>query len=211
MMKINLLGQPTRAARAAAAPTTVARQVTILVVSLVVCFSVVGLLYYYWGRQVENERAQLAKEQTRQKELAGVKAQNALYQRQLAQLQERINTIQKLQTARTGPVDLMTGLGDTVNRTKDLYLLTVEPRGNTLDIRGVSMSVQAIADFITALNRSDSFENVELQRYFQDNQENRTRFRFELSATYKPPAPPQPPSATGAAQPAKPAAGRPGR
>lgn len=210
MMKINLLGQPTPAARAAAAPTTAARQAVILVVALVAAMSIVGLLYFYWGRQVTNETAQLVKEKARQQELAGVKAQNARYQQQLAQLQERVNTIQKLQSARTGPVDLMTGLGDTVNRTKDLYLTSVQPQGAALDIKGVAMSVRSIADFITALNGSPKFDNVQLREYFQNNVGPQVRFQFELVASYKAPAPPQPAGGAASAQPATPTSVRPG-
>ncbi len=210
MMKINLLGQPTPTTKAVSAPTSMAaRQGIVFGVALVVCMGIAGLFWYYWGHQLTYEQAQLSKEQSRQKELAGVKAQNTLYQQQLKQLQERINTIQKLQTARTGPVDLMMGLGDTVNHTKDLFLTSVDPRGNALDIKGVSESVHAIADFIAALNKSSKFESVQLREYYQDNLESRTRFRFELFTTYKPPAPPALPG--GANQPATPTAAGHGR
>jgi Tfp pilus assembly protein PilN len=210
MMKINLLGQSTAAAatRRAAAPTTSTQQVLVLVVALAVSMGIVGFLYYYWGNQVKQEQADLAREQTRQKELAGVQAQNALYRKQLAQLQERIDTIQKLQTSRTGPVDMMTGIGDVVNVTHNLYLTSVQPAGNTLHIQGIASRVDSIADFIRALKNSPKFDHVLLEKYFQNNRQNQVSYEFTLECEYKPPAPPQPAGAAGG--PAQPtAAGRP--
>lgn len=127
MMKINLLGEGAPSSRSVVPASAAGRQVLVFVVSLTVALSIVGFLYYYWGRQVKHEQRALLREQIRQKELAAVKAQNQEYQRQLKQLQERIDTIQKLQASRQGPVDLMTGLADTVNATQGLYLLQVSP------------------------------------------------------------------------------------
>jgi Tfp pilus assembly protein PilN len=143
MMKINLLGRTAPAGRRAAQPSASSRQAMIFIGALAVTMSVTGFLYYYWSSQVTQAQAALTREQIRQKELAAVRAQNQLYQQQLKQLQERIDTIQKLQSSRTGPVDLMTALGDSVNQTKDLYLSQVSPTGNVLHIRGQAQTVEA--------------------------------------------------------------------
>lgn len=209
MMKINLLGQPTAAGvtRPVTAPTTSTQQALILVLALVVSLGIVGFLYYYWGNEVKQEQAQLAHEQARQKELAGVQAQNALYQKQLARLQERINTIQKLQNSRTGPVTMMRGIGDVVNLTHDLYLTSIQPAGNTLHIQGIATHVDSIAHFMRALKNSPEFDHVLLEQYFQNNRQNEVSYQFRLQCEYKPPAPPQAAQASGPAQPT--AAGRP--
>ncbi len=209
MMKINLLGQPTAraATRRAAAPTTSTQQALILLVALAVSLGIVGFLYYYWGNEVKQEQANLAREQTRQKELAGVQAQNALYQKQLAQLQQRIDTIQKLQSSRRGPVDLMAGIGHVVDMTHDLYLTSIQPAGNTLHIQGIASRVDSIANFIRALKSSPKFDHVLLEQYFQNNRQNQVSYQFTLQCEYKPPAPPPPAGASGPAEPA--AAGQP--
>jgi Tfp pilus assembly protein PilN len=192
MMKINLLGEASPAATKIASPSNAARQALIFIVSMAVMMSVVGFLYFYWNNQVHHEQDALTREQVRQKELAAVKAQNQQYQRQLKQLEERINTIQKLQSSRQGPVDLMTGLGDTVDSTKDLYLLQVTPEGKVLHIRGQSQTVKAIAQFIKALNISSQFSDVHLKQYYQDDQYGRTNFKFNLDCVYTPPETGQP-------------------
>ncbi len=197
MMNINLLGEGTPAAGRMGAPSSTAQQTLVFIVSLAVAMSVVGFLYFYWNNQVHHEQEALTREQIRQKELAAVREQNAQYQRQLKQLEERINTIQQLQTSRQGPVDLMTRLGDAVNATRDLYLMQVTPEGKVVHLRGLSQTVRSIAEFIKALKRSPQFEDVHLRQYYQDNQHGRTSFKFALDFVYAPPeAAPGKPAAT---------------
>ncbi len=192
MMKINLLGEASPAAMKIAPPSNASRQVLVFIVALAVMMSVVGFLYFYWSNQVHHEQDSLAREQIRQKELAAVRAQNQQYQQQLKQLEERINTIQKLQTSRQGPVDLMTGLGNTVNSAKDLYLLQVNPEGKVIHIRGESQTVESISQFIKALNDSAQFSNVRLKQYYQDDRYGRRNFNFNLECVYTPPEAAQP-------------------
>jgi Tfp pilus assembly protein PilN len=180
MMKINLLGQEGLELKLTVGSSASARQVLVFVVALAVSMSTVGFVYYYWSHQIGQAQAELRREQIRQKELASVRAQNQEYQRQLKTLEERVQTIQKLQTKRQGPVDLMEGLGETVNQTRDLYLLQVTPEGNVLHIRGEASQVPAIAQFIKALMSSSRFADVKLRQYYQDNQHGRTNFKFNL-------------------------------
>jgi Tfp pilus assembly protein PilN len=186
MMKINLLGLEAPESRAAVGYTA-ARQVLVFVVALAVSMSTVGFVNYYWGHQISQVQAALGREQIRQKELATVRAQNQEYQRQLKTLEDRIQTIQKLQARRQGPVKLMEGLGESVNRTRDLYLLQVTPEGKMLHIRGEASRVPAIAEFIKALMSSPQFSDVMLQQYYQDNQNDRINFKFNLDCAYVPP------------------------
>jgi Tfp pilus assembly protein PilN len=190
MMKINLLGQEPPELKFAVASSTSARQVLIFVVALAVSMSTVGFVYYYWSHQISQAQAALRREQIRQKELASVRTQNQEYQRQLKTLEERIQTIQMLQAKRQGPGDLMEGLGETVSQTQDLYLLQVTPEGHVLHIRGEANRVPAIAQFIKALTSSQRFADVKLRQYYQDNQNGRTNFKFNLDCAYVPPEDP---------------------
>ncbi len=193
MMKINLLGLEAPESRGAAG-SAAARQVLVFVVVLAVSMSTVGFVDYYWSHQISQVHAALGREQIRQKELATVRAQNQEYQRQLKTLEERIQTIQKLQTRRQGPAQLMEGLGETVNQTRDLYLLQVTREGKILHIRGEASRVPAIAEFIKALMNSPRFSDVKLQQYYQDDQHERINFKFNLDCAYVPPGQEEPDS-----------------
>ena len=81
----------------------------------------------------------------------------------------------------------MEGLGNSVNQTQDLYLLQVTPEGEMLHIQGEAGRVLAIARFIKALVGSSRFTDVKLKQYYQDNQNGRINFKFNLDCSYLPP------------------------
>jgi Tfp pilus assembly protein PilN len=198
MIKINLLGlaKPV-SAKAPTAPLTPVHQALIFVGAAVVAFLVVGFFYTYWNNQISELERNLKKEKAEQARLAAIQVENQRYKQQLNDLEERINTIQMLQQSRVGPVDLMTVLGNTVNRTSDLYLLTAGLDANRLVLKGQSDSVESIANFISALKVSKGVSDVQLRQYYQDDQHNRTAFKFNIDCAYgvaavAAPAPSQP-------------------
>jgi Tfp pilus assembly protein PilN len=194
MIKINLLGvaRPVAAAKVPGPPPTAAKQVIIFIGSLIVALVIVGAFYLMWSSEV----ARLTKERDEQKReaerLAQIRAEVQRYNRQRQDLERRINTIQTLQNSRVGPADFMTALGNTVNRVNDLYLIAVNPSGNRIALRGQANRVQSIADFITELNRSDRFQDVQLRQYFQDDQDSRVTFKFNIDMRYILPQAPAP-------------------
>jgi Tfp pilus assembly protein PilN len=189
MIKINLLGVAPPPTVAVAVPTTRAFLVVTFVGALVVCLAIVGVFYKFWSSQVAQLEQELKREQDRERELASVRAQNAAYLQHLNDLGRRIDTIQKLQASRVGPVDQMTALGDVVNQTADVYFYTVVPQDERLAIHGQSGSVQSMSAFLSALDHSGSFTDVQLRQFYQDDQENRITYKFTLDCLYKPPVP----------------------
>ena len=199
MIRINLLGVGPPIAKPKAEPTSALRHFLTLAFCLVVGAGIDYGFYFVWNRDVQRLQQELKKEQLRQAELRGVQEQNQRYQQQLQQLQTRINTIQTLQNSKSGPVDFMAALGEVVNRTNDLFLATVTPEGERLSIKGQSTSVESMAVFIASLQRSGSFDDVQLRQYFEDDQENRLAYRFSLDCIYRLPAGTQPVTAQPAA------------
>ncbi len=196
MIRINLLGvAPPPTVKTIGPPPTVARMALVFVGALLVAFVVVGVLWKVWSKDVADLQILRDKEKAEQARLAAIQAQNLRYLAQIRDLEARKNTTQSLLNSRVGPVELMTALGNTVNRTTDLYLLTVSPAGPRLVVRGQSNSVESIARFISALKESGSFADVQLQRYYQDDQFNRLSFKFDLDCVFRS-------SATAAAAPA---------
>jgi Tfp pilus assembly protein PilN len=208
MIKINLLGVVQPTAKPAGPPPTAARQALIFGVSAVVSALVVLFFWRIWSTEIARLNEEKIKQQREAERLAQIRAENQRYLTQRQQLERRINTIQQLQQGRVGPVDLMINLGNIVNRTNDLYLLTVNPDGARIAIRGQSNTVHSIANFIADLKNSGSFQDVQLRQYYQDDQFERLSFKFNLDCVYKlPSAAPPPGAGQRAAAPAAP--GRP--
>lgn len=204
MIRINLLGVARAPVKEAGPPPTAAKQVLIFVVSAVVAFAIVGFMWRYWTSDIERLNKLKAEQERERDRLAQVRADVQQYQAYENQLKRRIDTIQRLQQSRVGPVDFMTVLSNIVNRSNDLYLLTVNPDGARVAIRGQSNSVESIANFIASLKNSGSFTDVQLRQYYQDDQYNRLSFKFNLDCAYKlPPAPSAGQPAAASAAPAR--------
>jgi len=196
MIRINLLGETAKSTEVHVRDSPalpVGGLALAFGVSLVVCLGVVGILGWAWGRRVDRLHQELTKEQAEQTRLAAVAVENKRYEQEILEVQARISTIQALEKGRTGPVDLMSSLADSVNRANDLYLLSVKADGGRLILKGESGSVRSIADFISALKRDGNFYEVHLQQYYQDDESERINFKFDLDCVYSrggpPPAP----------------------
>jgi Tfp pilus assembly protein PilN len=189
MIRINLLsvGPPTTVAKEVGPPSTTLRHMVAFAVTALISGGVVFGFYSVWSRDVARLQQDLKKEQRRQAELKGVQDQNRLYQQQLQQLETRINTIQTLQNSKSGPVDFMTALGNLVNHTTDLFLFSVAPDGDRLAIKGQSTTVESMAQFIFALKNSTTFTDVQLRQYWEDDQQNRVAYKFNLDCVYRQP------------------------
>ena len=146
-----------------------ATQVVMFVGALIICFGIVGVIYKIWTNQIADLRKARNREKIRQTELAVVKAQNEKYQQRLKDLETRINTIQALQNSRVGPVELMSALGNVVNKTNDVYLYTLAPAGDRLQLKGQSGTVDSMANFLAFLKNSGSFDDVQLEQFYQDD------------------------------------------
>jgi Tfp pilus assembly protein PilN len=79
-------------------------------------------------------------------------------------------------------------VANTVSRTENLWLTEMVRKGNTLSLEGSSASVNAVANFITALKRSGYFQKVEIKEAKQDEKNVAVQsFLFQISAEITPP------------------------
>src|SRR5712664_3130345 len=94
----------------------------------------------------------------------------------------------QLQRDRTGGQELLDMVANTVSRTENLWLTEMVRKGNVLSMEGSSASVNAVANFITALKRSGYFQKVEIKETKQDEKNTAVQsFGFQISAEISPP------------------------
>lgn len=190
MIKINLLGvapPPSKIPTVGGPPAPMGTQIIMFVGALIICFGIVGVIYKIWSNQIAELEKQRAHEKTRQADLAAVKAQNERYQQRLKDLETRINTIQALQNSRTnGPVELLSSLLNVVNKTNDVYLYSLGPAPeDKVQLKGQSGSVESMANFMAYLKNSGSFDDVQLEQFYQDDQHSRLTYKFTLDCAFK--------------------------
>jgi Tfp pilus assembly protein PilN len=207
MIRINLLGVAKPVTQSTGPSEGIAPEAVIIPGALFVVLALIaGFVYWYLNNQISGLTTELAKQQREKARLAGIMEQNKLYEQRLDQLQLRINTIQTLQNSRVGPVEMMHVLGLLANRSNNLYLLSVSNTAGRLVMDGQASSTDAIANFIGSLQRSGSFDDVQLRKSYEDDQHKKVNFKFNLDCVFKQSATgtPAAPAGQGAPTPAPP-------
>jgi Tfp pilus assembly protein PilN len=206
MIRINLLGQVRPKTARRPVDTGAALPVVFIGAGLVLGALVLGFFYYTWQNQLNKENAEIKRLTSQKTELEQTKQQVEAFEKQKVVLQQRVGTIEQLQRDRTGGQELLDMVANTVSRTENLWLTEMIRKGNNLSFEGQSASINAVANFITALKRSGYFQKVEIKESKQDDKSTTVQtFNFQISADI---APPQPVQARPANSPAPPGAAK---
>ena len=73
-------------------------------------------------------------------------------------------------------------VGSTVNNTEAVWLNTMKDQGNSIDIEGLALSQDAVANLITNLQKTGFFRSVEIKETYQDESvKDMQAFLFTLS------------------------------
>jgi Tfp pilus assembly protein PilN len=192
MIRINLLGQIRPKAARRPVDTGAALPVVFIGAGLVLGALVLGFFYYTWQKQLNEENNRVKALQAQKTDLENTKQQVEAFEKQKTILQQRVSTIEQLQRDRTGGQELLDMVANTVSRTENLWLTEMTRKGNTLSMEGSSASINAVANFITALKRSGYFQKVEIKESKQDEKNMAVQtFVFQISAEISPPQPVQ--------------------
>ena len=211
MIRINLLGQIRPKAAKRPVDTGAALPVVFIGAGLGLGLLVLGFFYYTWQNQLNKENAEIKKLTAQKTDLEQTKLQVEAFEKQKVVLQQRVSTIEQLQRDRTGGQELLDMVANTVSRTENLWLSEMTRKGTSLQMVGASASVNAVANFITALKRSGYFQKVEIKEAKQDDKNMAVlSYVFQISAEITPPqaaqakpANTQAPAAAAAKAPAK--------
>jgi len=232
MIKVNLLDSVTdRAKGVAAVEEKVAnpRNQTILLALVVFGLLAVGMLYDYYSSSSARD-AQIAEkaEQERIKaQMVAVNQERADLAKKTADIQARIDAIQKLRESQQGPGAVLREIKQRFDSVPGLYLKSIELKGSELTIKGESPNEVSVTNFGKSLEFSSGlFTNFSIETLRQEakieNASNTSAgtpaaaledkdapkpevVAFTIKCSYGTPASASPASAT----PAKPATGQP--
>jgi Tfp pilus assembly protein PilN len=153
---------------------------------------VLGFFYYTWQKQLSEENATIKRLQAEKTQLEQTKLQVEAFEKQKTVLKQRVDTIEQLQRDRTGGQELLDMVANTVSRTENLWLTSMTRKGPNLSMEGSSASINAVANFITALKRSGYFQKVEIKETKQEDKSPSVQtYNFQISAEITPPQAPQ--------------------
>lgn len=189
MIRINLLGQIKPKTSRRPVDTGAALPVLFIGIGAALGVVVLGFFYYTWQKQLNQENAQIKRLTAEKTTLEQTKQQVEAFEKQKAVLLQRVGTIEQLQRDRTGGQELLDMVANTVSRTENLWLTSLTRHGAALTINGSSASINAVANFITAMKRSGYFQKVEIKESKQDEKNVSVQtFNFEINAEISPPA-----------------------
>jgi type IV pilus assembly protein PilN len=123
----------------------------------------------------------IAADQKRQRDLQQIKKQVDDFQKKKAELENKVAVIEMLRAAQKSPVHML----DEISKSLPDYvwLTSMDERRGNVDFKGESNSLAAVADFISALQRSGWFPQVELI----SSQEQKALVAFNLQGNFKDP------------------------
>ncbi len=191
MIRINLLGtQKGKNKRGSAAASAAAvmevgdvgsPKMKILVVLALA--ALVNLGYWYQlDKQHRDIAAKMEVAVRKNAELADVKQRYLERQREAENYKRRVDVIDQLRAAQSGPVNLLNTIGQTVNGTEAVWLNSMKDTGAGVDIEGMALSTDAVASLIANLQKTGYFKNIEIKETYQDDTfKEMQAFTFTLS------------------------------
>jgi len=189
MIRINLLGIAKPKNRRAGAPPAPAIEIgdvgspmVKVLVAVLLAAGVNGYEWYSLNHKAQVIAAKMAVAEQENRELADVKAKYLERQKQADNYKRRVDVIDQLRAAQHGPVNLLNTIGDTINGTEAVWLDTMKDTGANIDIQGMALSTDAVANLIANLQKTGYFKNIEIKETYQDEQvKNMQAFQFTLT------------------------------
>jgi len=187
MLEINLL--PVREARRAADLRQYLMQLLLVVI---VCLGGVGLYQSRLSDQVGRAEDRVKQMQSDIDQFKPQLDQVARFKKRKAELEKKIDVIDGLDKARSGPVRVLSELA---TRTPDrLWLTSLATKGEKIVLKGMSLDNELVAQFLRNLGESEYFENVDLDNAkLSSNRKGLKTVQFAINAELAGTKKPEPP------------------
>ena len=138
--------------------------------------------WVHLDHQRKSIEAQMKVAEQKNRELSDVKARYLERQRQAENYKRRVDVIDQLRANQAGPVYLMNTVGETVNKTEAVWLNSMKDQGTSIDIQGMALSSDAVANLIANLQKTGFFNNIEIRETYQDESYKEMQaFQFTLT------------------------------
>ncbi len=175
MIRINLLGSPKPKGKKNAAVSmpsfefgNLGGPLVQIAAVLLIAGALNGGYWYKLNREKTAIEAQMRLAEQKNRELADIKVKYLERQRQADAYKRRVDVIDQLRNNQTGPVNLLSMIGDTVNSTEAVWLNSLQDQGANVAIDGTALSSDAVANLISNLQKTGFFRNIEIKESYQD-------------------------------------------
>jgi type IV pilus assembly protein PilN len=196
MLEINLL--PVREARRKA---DIRQQLMQLMLVLLLTVGAIGFWHSRVAEQISDSEVRVSQMQNDIKQFKPQLDQVAAFKIKKARLEKKIDVIDGLDKARSGPVHV---LAELAARTPErLWLTGVDSKAGEIRMEGKSLDNELVAQFLRSLGESKFFDQVDLDStQIQDGRDGLKVVKFAIRAQIvNPDAPPAPAAPVGPATP----------
>jgi type IV pilus assembly protein PilN len=189
MIRINLLEAPKPKNKRSAMPSMPTMEVGDVGsprLKVLIAFGLAAVFNLYTWYHLDAQKKTIAQNMTqaeqKNRELADVKTRYLARQREAENYKRRVDVIDQLRNNQAGPVNLMAMVGETVNNTEAVWLNNLKDQGTSVDIEGMALSSDAVANLISNLQKTGYFRNVEIKESVQDETiKDMQAFQFTLT------------------------------
>jgi|Deesub1362B_J571_1020462.scaffolds.fasta_scaffold00300_12 Tfp pilus assembly protein PilN len=149
---------------------------------IVIVIIIIGSLFYFQHQAIKKEKKLLAKAKEEREKLAHIVKDLEELQNKKLLVEKRIELINNLRSKQEAPVVLMDELSK--NLPNWVWLTSLKFESNKIEIKGRALSNSLIADYITNLNRSAYFTNVNLIDSTQKKVKGEPILEFTLTSEF---------------------------
>ncbi len=189
MIRINLLGVPkpkSKKSPTVSMPSFEMGGLAGLLVQVAAVLLIAGAGNFWYMHQLDREKksieTQARSAEQKNRELADIKVRFLERQRQAENYKRRVDVIDGLRQDQSGPVGLLSMIGDTVNGTEAVWLNSMQDQGASVAIDGTALSSDAVANLISNLQKTGYFRNIEIKETYQDDRvKDMQAFQFTLT------------------------------
>ena len=179
MIRINLL--PYRAARK---KENIRIQVNVFVGSIIIVIGIIFLFNSFLkskinslNSEIVSTKQQVAKYEEINKEIAEIK-------KKLDVLERKIQVINSLDRDRKVPVENLDSLYQLVVE-KRMWYTQIEEKGDKIKVSGIAIDNQTVADYMTRLEKSEKFTNVQLAAIKQHKLQNQDLYLKQFDINFQ--------------------------
>ena len=184
MIRINLLGQTRPKATKQSVPLENGLSIILGIAAIVIAGVVLFTMYLSQKKQLDDTNATIAQLRAEKASLQQVKQEVDRFEDQKRALQTQIDVIEGLQKNRTSAQELLQMVANTVVRVDQLWLTSLDRKGDALSIGGEAGNINSVANFMTQLKRSGYFDKIEIQEAKEDDVvKSVTTYGFTMTAS----------------------------
>jgi type IV pilus assembly protein PilN len=156
MIRINLL--PVREARRRA---DMQQQLLLLGLVVGVAFAVCVLAHFAVIASISSAENRVAQLNSQISEFQGQLAQVEDFKKKASEIEKKLEVIKQLELSRSGPVRLLDEIA--TRAPEKLWITSLSADGGRIQMKGMSLDTDLIAEFLNRLNESPYLKDVELK------------------------------------------------